>query len=142
MKRIALLAMMLIPLAVHAADEITANVVLKVTDGNLDYQRAVNVQFDITNATPNSAAGTQTITTNAPVAITVGSVATPGWTYWRNLTTNTTRYVELGTGTGIAFRAFGKLRAGEYGLLRLGTTAPYAKSYGGTVRLETAIIDD
>lgn len=142
MRRIAaclLITAACLPLAAWAADEITAQVVLKVAAGNLQVQRAVNDTFSITNATPVMAGGTQTIPTNTAAAVTLGDVVNPGWTWVQNVTTNANRYVELGTGSGGSFAPFVRLYAGEYWAGPLGTAAPYALAHGGAVVIDKVI---
>ncbi len=80
-------------------------------------------------------------------ALVLGDVATPGWAVFKNLSDSDSdpppgNYVEVGIDAG-GFQAFAKLEAGEQGMIRLGTTAPYARAYpSGVVELFYIIYED
>ena len=83
--------------------------------------------------------GSQTIATNA-TAINMGSVATAGYAYFRNV--STANYIEIGTGTGTSFAAFSKLSFGDAQIVRLGTSAPTAKANGAAGNLQYTILSE
>ena len=129
--------MMLIPLAVHAADEITASVVLKIVDGFIDQQRAVNAQWDVSATRPNISAGTHVIPTNGtPVLITVGDIATNGWSFFRNLSAYNTLSLGASPDAGTNVYEFARMPPGTYGIIPLGTSAVYCVRSGTLVTNE------
>ena len=75
--------------------------------------------------------------TNA-TTINMGSVATAGYAYMRNV--STANYIEIGTGTGTSFVAFSKLSYGEAQVVRLGTNAPTAKANTAAGTLQYTIL--
>lgn len=81
--------------------------------------------------------GAQTIATNATL-INMGSVATAGYAFMRNV--STANYIEIGTGTGTSFVAFSKLSYGEAQVVRLGTNAPTAKANTAAGTLQYTIL--
>ena len=149
MKRVAamVVALALAAGGAMAANEIVAQIVIKLTSGFQDVQRAVNATHSVSGSPVNSAAGTQTIGTNAAELVTVGDVSVKGWSYWRNLeSTNGGNVVALGViDASTNFLEWARLAAGEYGLIPLGTRDIYALSIGtnaaGTV-LEKFIIEN
>jgi hypothetical protein len=143
-KKIVLLAAILAAAGAYAANEISALVSLAATKGYVNVTRQINQQWDITNAAPNVAGGTQIIGTNAAEVILFGDVVTPGWSLFRNLGTNS-HSIALGVvDTSTNFMEFARLEMGEYGMIPVGTNALYGISYGtneaGTV-LEKIILD-
>ena len=67
----------------------------------------------------------QTISNSAPAqALDLGSVSTPGFMVVQNL--DATNFVDLGAYIGGTFYPFVRLKAGEQGMIRLSTNAPYA----------------
>ena len=84
-----------------------------------------------------ASAGAQTISTNA-TTINMGSVATAGYSYFRN--TSTANFIEIGTGTGTSFVAFSKLFYGDAQIVRLGTNAPTAKADTAAGTLQYTIL--
>jgi hypothetical protein len=82
---------------------------------------------------------TQSIGTSAE-DIALGDITTSGYMFVHNL--DGTNYVEIGKDDTGTFEAVVKLKAGEYGLFRLATTAPQAKANSGACLIEYAIIED
>ena len=125
-----------------AANEITAQASLVATKGFLNVSRQANSAFNITNTAPNVAGYTQLLGTNAAEQITFGDVQTPGWAWFRNLGTNTVSLGVVDASTN--FIEFARMKAGEYGLIPVGTNGLYGMSIGtnetGTV-LEKIILD-
>jgi hypothetical protein len=74
------------------------------------------------------------------VALDLGSIATPGFAVFQNL--DLVNYVEIGIDVSAAFYPFLKLKPGEQGMLRLGTTAPYAQANTLAVSLFYIIYSD
>lgn len=79
-------------------------------------------------------------TTAGGTALATTGITTPGIAYFRNL--DTTNYIELGRQVGGTFYPFVKLKAGEFYIFRLGTTAPYAMANSGAVVLEYQMFED
>jgi hypothetical protein len=122
------------------SNEVTVNASLNVRKVNLIQTRSANGAFDLNAASPAVAAGTKSIGFAAHEAIALGSVATPGWAYFKNV--DATNYIQLGTDSSGAFIAFAKLKPGEFCILRLATAAPYAKANTAAVKLTYEIYDD
>jgi len=120
------------------ANEITLTLKLAVSKTYLVHtENPGTIQVTMSGSTATG--GAQAIGTTAE-AITITDVSTAGYAYFRN--TSSTEYVELGTGTGGSFVAFGKLKAGEACILRLGTNAPTARAQTSTVNLQFYILAD
>lgn len=80
-------------------------------------------------------------TAAAGVALDLGSVATPGVAVFVNL--DSTNYVEVGENVGGTFYPFVKLLFGEqWGPMRLGLAAPYARANTAAVDLFYIIYND
>jgi len=78
-----------------------------------------------TQITPALVRNVQSIAVTPPdTAINLGSVVTPGFAVFQNL--DLVNYVEIGIDITGTFYPFMKLKAGEQGMLRLGTVAPCA----------------
>ena len=130
---------------VMAANEITINSYMRVINGNFDLTR--NIQgLAISQGAQFSSYNVQAVVTGAvPTLVTItGGVTTNGMAFFRNLTTNTTRWVEIGvTDTNATFIPLMKLKAGEPSLSRIAAgTNVWALAYGGTVNLEAWIAQD
>ena len=82
----------------------------------------------------------QSIGALAHEALDLGSVATPGFAVFQNL--DAMNYVEIGIDVGATFYPFLKLKAGEQGMLRLGTATPYALADTDAVSLFYIIYDN
>ena len=119
------------------ADEIQLSLKLAVRKSSLIHSESPGT---ITATLTGNVAtgGVQTITTTAAV-LSMSSVTTAGYGYFRNI--DGTNSVELGTGT-TTFVAFAKLKAGEAAIMRLGTNAPSAKAGAATVGLQYYILQD
>jgi hypothetical protein len=63
----------------------------------------------------------------------VGTLGTPGFAVFQNL--DLVNFVEIGIDVGSVFCPFMKLKPGEQGMLRLGTTAPWARADTLAVKL-------
>lgn len=121
------------------ANEIRANVSLTVAKGNIATTRSTNNTVTMSGSV--YAQGVQSIPTTANgTAISVGSVATAGWAYFRNL--DAANYVEIGVQTGGTFYPTLKLLAGEACLVRLTTNAPYAQANTAAVLLDYTLISN
>lgn len=130
-----------------ASDEITVNGYINVLKGNFNLTRQVS-SGKITMNGGNIDYHIQTIATaDWSVVSVISDVKTNGYSWIRNLTTNTTRYVEIGyryadanvTNYGAVLRFY----AGEFGMCRFTTNPIQAKAYGGgSVDLEVWINSD
>jgi len=80
------------------------------------------------------------VPTTPHTALDLGSIVTPGFAVFQNL--DLVNYVEIGIDVSAAFHAFLKLKPGEQGMLRLGTTAPYARANTLAVSLFYIIYSD
>ena len=128
--------------AARAANEISAQVVLKVEDGYISQQRAVNAQWTMNAARPNISAGTHIIPTNgAAVLITTGDVATNGWTFFRNLSAYNTISIGASVNAGTTVHEVLRLPAGTYALLPLGTSAVYAVMSAHTTNETSSVLE-
>ncbi len=133
--------------ALVASDEITLNAYMNVLKGNFDLTRQVT-GGKITMNGNNIDYHIQTIPTSDWSVVTViADVKTNGYSWIRNLTTNATRYVEIGyryadasvTNYGAVLRFY----AGEFGMARFTTNPIQARAYGGgSVDLEVWINSD
>jgi hypothetical protein len=80
-------------------------------------------------------------------ALDLAGVTTPGWAVFKNLTdpdSSPGNFVEIGIWDGVSgFHEFVKLEAGQQGMVRLGTSAPYARAYpSGVVELFYIIYEE
>ena len=122
------------------ANEITANLQLIVKKGFLDERFAPGaLSFDLAEAAPNVAGGSQLIGFAAHEAVDIGDVGTAGWAYFRNL--DAENYVEIGVEVAAAFYPLVKLESGEAAVFRLATDTPFAKADTGDVVLQKGIFD-
>jgi hypothetical protein len=120
------------------ANEIQVTAKLVVSKGYLVHTENPGI-IQVTMSGTTATGGAQDIGTSGE-AITITDVATAGYAYFRN--TSTTEYVEIGTGTAGSFVAFAKLKAGECGVIRLGTNAPTARAQTSSVKLQFYILAD
>mgnify|MGYP007083431918 CR=1 FL=1 len=119
------------------AREITLNLKISTLKGDLNHTENAGTLFvDLTGTT--AVGGAATVTTTA-AALTMGSVSSAGYAYFRN--TGPTNFVEIGTGTS-PFVPFLKLKAGEAAICRLGTNAPTARANTASVSLQYYILAD
>ena len=129
--------------AVSLASDITANLTLKVDKGYLSTQKSVSLSAGITNSAPNVAGGSATISTNTVgTALSLGSVVTNGWAWFRNLAQ--TNYVELGVqDVNTNFLPLIRLTAGDVAVTRMAPgVVPYARANTESVVLEYLIFDN
>ena len=131
-------------ITIFAADEISLTTLLKVDNGEFMLDRRISNQK--IDQTGNSMSyNIQSIATNAHEQISIISdVATNGISYFKNLTTNTSRTVDIGLqDSNSVFIAFMRLKATEIGVCRLHPTNNiYAKANGGAVQIEAWVNED
>jgi hypothetical protein len=119
------------------ANEITLNLKIQVAKGDLIHvENPSTLSVDLTGTT--AIGGAATITTTA-AALTMGSVSSAGYAYFRN--TGPTNFVEIGTGTS-PFVPFIKLKEGEAAICRLGTNTPTARANTASIALQYYILAD
>ena len=118
------------------ADEIAVTIALSVAKGNLALAIA-SERFLPDMSGTRYIDNVQNIGTTAE-ALGVGDVGTAGWAYFKNL--DLTNYVEIGRDIS-GFQAFIKLLPGEACVVRLGTSAPYAKANTAAIDLKYVIIE-
>ena len=124
-----------------AADEITVTATLKAANGYFSLDRSVvGLKIDQT-AGAGSSYNVQSIQSNAVELVAIAAdVTTRGWSYFRNLTTNATDYVDLGPTNGVAFLPVVRLYAGEIATFPAHpTTALWAKSGTTSTNVVTGI---
>lgn len=103
------------------ANEISVTAALIINDG-ANYKVSIQpgaVQADM--SAKAAAAGVITVGTAAE-AVAMGDVATAGWSHWKNLSTTSGEYVEIGGGSTSSFVPVVRLYPGEPGLFPLATT--------------------
>lgn len=118
-----ILVVLVLSCNVYASDEGIVTVLLKFKNGNLQFQRNVsNFKFDQTGNSLDW--HVQNIGTNAHEVITISvDVATNGYSFWRNDTTNANYYVDVGVqGATTNFIAFMRLEPGYIAVLPLHPT--------------------
>lgn len=120
------------------ANEITLTLKMSVSKGFLSHREDPGVQSVDMNGS-NGTGGIQNIGTTAETIV-MGDTGTAGYAYLRN--TDSTNYVDIGTGTGGSFVAFAKLKAGECCVFRLGTNAPTARANTAAINLQYFILSD
>jgi hypothetical protein len=122
------------------ADEISFYGKLIVTSGNLsETSGGVSETYDLADTTPAAAGGIASIGHAAHEALVMGDVGTAGWAFFRNL--DGTNFVVIGVDDSGTFHPFLKLKAGQYCICPLGTSAPYAKADTAAVQLQFRIYD-
>jgi hypothetical protein len=122
------------------ADEISFSAKLTVTSGNLsETSGGVSDTFDLADTSPAATGGIAAIGFAAHEALAMGDVSTAGWAYFKNL--DATNFVTIGVDVSSTFYPFLKLKAGEYCICPLGTSAPYAKADTAAVQLQFRIYD-
>ena len=120
------------------ANEITISLKMSVLKGSLAHTENPG-SISVTLTTGTAIGGVPAITTTAAL-LAMGSVTSPGYAFFRN--TDSTYFVEIGTGAGGAFVPFLKLKAGEASLMRLSTAAPSARANTASVNLQYFILSD
>lgn len=107
-----------------AGGEVKVNVIFSAVKGSLNLSRAYGqIAYDLITANPNAGGVTMNVTTN-PTAIPVGSVATNGWGFFHNLSTNAV--IQIGPGAGTAFAPTLQLTTNAVAVGPLVTNALYA----------------
>lgn len=87
----------------------------------------------------------QTFPTGVVTQITIAAgVTSNGVTYFRNTTTNTDRFIDIGpVDSSTNLLAFGRIPATERYILRLHpTNLIFATAFGGSVNLRTCVVED
>ena len=131
-------------LSVWASDEIRVTCQLNVENGSFELERRPGTIL-IDQANQGASDVVQNIGTGTHEEVTIVSdITTNGWAWFRNITTNTDRYVEIGlVDTGSTFIAFARLESDEICFTRLHpTNAIYAKAYVGAVNLRAIVNQD
>lgn len=119
------------------ANEITLNLKISALKGSLNHtENPGTLTVDLSGLV--AVGGAATVTTSAGL-LSMGSVTSAGYAYFRN--TGPTNFLEIGTGTS-PFVPFLKLKAGEAAICRLSTSAPSARSNIGNVQLQYYILAD
>ena len=119
------------------ANEITYTFQMRLSNGNLsDSFASGQKSADQSNAL--LIRNVQNIGTSAE-ALSLGDVSSPGLASFQNL--DDTNFVEIGVDSG-GFVTFAKLKPGELSIVRLGTSAPYAKADTGAIDLFYIIYSD
>jgi hypothetical protein len=107
----------------RAADEVTVTATLKVDSGSFDMQRQVQ-QYKVNQTTQRADAGI-VATSSATNALPIVNVATGGYSFFRNLGTNT-----------VTLQVYVLLKSNDVALIRVASTnIPYYAT-GGTGALE------
>ena len=123
------------------AGEIQLSAQLRISKGFLTDAISANATIDCNTASPSKAGGCPLIpTTAAGTALSLGSLTTPGMSFFKNL--DPTNYVEMGIQTGGTFYPLVKIKPGEFAPFRLSTLAPYARAHTAACLLEYEIYDD
>jgi hypothetical protein len=120
------------------ANEISVSLRLAVNNGFIVHQENPGTNsLDMTGVVATG--GIQSIGTTEEI-LTMGDVTSPGYAYFRNC--DKANYVEIGVKPAATFYPFAKLKYGEAAIIRLGTSAPYAKANTGAVSLQYYILAD
>lgn len=121
-------------------NEITVNVSLGVKNGFLSQSLTPGtILVTMTGTTATGGAQDIGTSTNAET-ISMNDVSSAGYAFFRN--TDTTNYLDIGSGTGTNFAAVVRLKAGEAGVFRLGTNSPTARANTAAVKLQYFILAD
>ena len=131
-------------LVLYAENEISVTPQISVVNGIFELEQksgSIDIDQDNIGASDvimNVGTGTHELVTIA------ADIATNGWAWFRNVSTNEDRYVELGPeGASTNFIAVIRLETSEVCLTRLHpTNALYTKATGGAVNLRAIIIQD
>jgi len=140
-------------LGARAADEITIDLFFQLDNDDLDFQETIT-GYTVDQRFAGLASGVQSIQTGAWEQIVIPvDVSSNGYAFFRTTTTNSWRYVDIGThrvGSGYTnSTAFVRLWGSEMSLVRLHpTNAIYARSGTSSneavtgVNLKWAILED
>jgi len=124
MKRIEVLALLLIAVAAWAANELDTSDALTYTKNGSTYQINLTQRGTVTGTYAQDLIAD--VGTN-DTQFSFGAVTTPGFIVLYNTMTNTDRYVEAG---GIASNYFVRINAGEHAKFRLSGTNMFWKATG------------
>lgn len=128
---------------VRAADEIKLDLNVRVEkDALLWEQKPGRVEVDMAGDSISDIV--QTFAAGTTTAVTIASgVATEGWVWMRNVTTNATWYIEVGPTNVTTFLPTIRLEAEEIAVFRMDPACVlFAAPHGGNVNLRTAVIED
>jgi hypothetical protein len=114
------------------SDEISMQFQISLTNGTLKDSYS-GTQLGADQVTAALVRNVQTIPFATHNALDLGSVVTPGWTVFVNL--SATDFVQVGIDVGSVFYPFLTLDPLEQMMCHLATTAPYAKADTGAVDL-------
>ena len=123
------------------ANEITYGTTLSLSNDELKFSKNYT-GIRITQAAQGLVSNVQAIGT-VEEALDLGDLTTPGVSQMKNLEAAGGETIEVGTvpSSAIGFIAFIELKPGEAWSGRLATTTPYAKSSGGTPKLDYTILE-
>lgn len=123
------------------ANEITVTMRINVANGSLRHREEPG-PIQVNQSGTTAAGGSQSIpTTAAGTAVSVGSVSTLGYAYFRNV--DTTNFVEIGVQVGGTFYPLMRLNAGEAAITRLSqSTTVYARANNLAVNLQYYILSN
>lgn len=117
---------------------VSAGITVSKTNGPKVSFPSETKQIDLSGARFSSAV--QDIGTSSHEALTiVADQSTAGWAYFRNL--DATNYVEIGVDVGATFGPLLRLYPGQFTVVRLTTTAVYAKANTAAVKLQYFILE-
>lgn len=121
------------------SNEITYQFQILLNNGRLKDQYSSS-SIAASQSTAALVRNVETISNAAHSALDLAGVSTPGFMVVQNL--DPTNYIEVGIDVGGTFYAFLKLKPGEQGMVRLGTTAPYALANTAPAKLFYVIYAD
>ena len=131
-------------LAQDGTDAITVTVELQVANDEIEIVRKPGrASIDMLGDSISDII--QTFPTGVVTQITIADgIATNGVTYFRNTTTNTDRFIDIGpVDANTNLLAFGRISATERYILRLHpTNLIFATAFGGSVNLRTCVVED
>lgn len=122
------------------ANEITASVGLRAEKNGMKVRHdTVNLQRTMTGT--HRTANTPTLSTTEEQLVVGADVATLGWAIFRNLSSTTGEYIEIGVKPASTFYPLIKLMPGDHALAPLATVNIYAKAGAGTPSLDFEILE-
>lgn len=121
------------------ANELKTSVSISAAKGNLSLSRSKSNSIDMAGTAQYAGGAVSVATTSAGVALGLGSVSTPGVSFFQNI--DATHYIEVGVQVGGTFYPFLKLMPGEAWMGRLATAAPYARANTSAAVLDYAIFE-
>lgn len=121
------------------ANEISMSAVLNVNSGT--YSHLKSLSSDAQDLSSVVASGGVLSVADTEEAIPLGDLTTPGWAYFKNVST-TDLYIEIGQVVTATFYPFLKLEQGQFaGPIPLGVAAPYALCEDSGGSLEFYILE-